>query len=203
MIINNLFSNSLYAISFIIALLIALSVHESAHAWMANRLGDQTAKSEGRLTLNPLAHLDLVGTIFLFLVGLGWGKPVPVNYHNLKNPRLDGLKIALSGPISNLLTAIIFALLWRIFGSNITFSILMYSIIQLNLVLMVFNLIPIPPLDGANILPAIFSDEINGTIQQLSLPLLIVFIIFIFSTNYVSQFIKIVTDFFIHFLTGY
>ena len=202
MLILNLLSNIYLFIGFIVALAIAISVHEAAHAWMSNKLGDSTAKQQGRISLNPLAHLDLLGTVFLFLVGLGWGKPVPVNYHNLSHPKIDGLKIALAGPVSNLFTAIIFALILRFIPLNEILASITFIIVQLNLVLMIFNLIPIPPLDGSNILAGIVPDEVYESIRQLSTPLLLIFLIFAFTTNYISNFISMVTQFFLKILVG-
>src|SRR4051794_28802693 len=91
--------------AYIIAILFALSFHEAAHAWMANKLGDSTAKIEGRLTLNPLAHLDPIGTLLFIAVGFGWGKPVPVNPYYFRNPKRDSALTALAGPVSNLILA--------------------------------------------------------------------------------------------------
>ena len=140
----------------VISLLIAVTIHEWAHAYTAYLLGDPTAKNEGRLTLNPLAHLDLMGTIALIFVHFGWGKPVPVNPNNLKNPKKDTLLISLAGPISNLTVALFFALPFKFFLQDINgfFPILVESIIFLNLVLAVFNLLPIYPLDGSEIVIA-------------------------------------------------
>lgn len=202
MYILNLLSSPYIFIGFILALIVAISVHEFAHGWMANHLGDATAKMEGRVTLNPLAHFDPLGTLFLFLVGFGWGKPVPVNPHNLKNPKVDGLKISLAGPLSNFFVAIIFALILRFLPLNEALGNIIYIIIQLNLTLMVFNLIPIPPLDGAGILVGLLPNEVNEVIHQLSLPLLITFLIFAFSTNYIADLIRIITTFFLKILVG-
>ena len=136
-------------------LVFALSFHEFAHGWMANRLGDPTAKHQGRLTLNPLAHLDLMGTLMLYFAGFGWAKPVPVNGGNLVSPRTDMMKIAFAGPASNLLLAVIGGVLLRILiGSSLFHEAIIVTLIfftQINIALAVFNLIPIPPLDGSQI----------------------------------------------------
>ena len=136
-------------------LVFALSFHEFAHGWMANRLGDPTAKHQGRLTLNPLAHLDLMGTLMLYFAGFGWAKPVPVNGENLVSPRTDMIKIAFAGPASNLLLAVIGGVLLRILiGSSLFHETIIVTLIfftQINIALAVFNLIPIPPLDGSQI----------------------------------------------------
>lgn len=154
-----LFTNWTYLPSLIIALTLAITVHEFAHAWMGWRLGDPTAKYAGRLTLNPLAHLDPLGTLLLLLAGFGWGKPVPYNPHNLKHPRRDSLLIALAGPISNFLLALFFSIIFKHFylgEEGSWFFILFYFLIYVNLVLMVFNLLPIPPLDGSQILTSLW-----------------------------------------------
>ena len=145
-------------------ILLALTFHEFSHAYIAYRLGDSTAKDMGRLTLNPLAHLDLVGTIMVFIIRIGWAKPVPVNPLNFKNPKKDLLWVSLAGPLSNMLLAYIFGLLCRIL--HITdLTITNFSMMELikfmvaygmliNLILAFFNIIPIPPLDGSKILAA-------------------------------------------------
>ena len=129
----------------------ALSFHEFAHAWMASKCGDKTAESLGRLTLNPIAHLDPIGSLMILFVGFGWAKPVPVDGGRLKNPRIDMMKIAAAGPISNLLLAMIAGLSLR-FLNNIQllndslFLILIYFT-RINISLAIFNLIPVAPLD--------------------------------------------------------
>jgi Zn-dependent protease len=156
--IFSLLQSPILLLYFIIALLIALTFHEFAHAWVSSKLGDETAEMLGRVTLNPLAHLDFLGTVFLLLVGFGWGKPVPFNPANFKNPKRDSFLTAIAGPITNLLLAILFAIPFRIgqlFGmdfSTTIFGSLFMIIIEINIILGVFNLIPIPPLDGSKIL---------------------------------------------------
>ncbi len=150
-------------------IMLSLSLHETAHGYVAYRRGDGTARAFGRLTLNPIKHFDLIGAIFMFLFGFGWAKPVPVTVRNLRNPRRDMALIAFAGPATNLMLAFVFTaaymLLWRFFpqeafdgitftkGSAIgTVTIMCYLGIILNVGLAMFNLIPLPPLDGANIL---------------------------------------------------
>jgi Zn-dependent protease len=140
----------------VIALLVAISVHEYAHALVADRLGDATAREAGRLTLNPLKHLSLWGALFLFLFRFGWSKPVPVNAYNFRNPRQGTLLVSLAGPLANFLTAAVFAILMRLVPGGTHLPILVQEIVILNLVLMIFNLFPIPPLDGSSILPFVF-----------------------------------------------
>ena len=138
------------------ALVFSLSFHEFAHAWMAYRLGDETAARLGRLTLNPMAHLDPVGSIALLLMGFGWAKPVPVDSRFLNNPRDDMVKVAAAGPLSNLLLAVLSAISLRVLlsGGFLSPEIKTFLIIfmQINITLAVFNLLPISPLDGSRIL---------------------------------------------------
>jgi Zn-dependent protease len=144
-------------------LLISLTIHEAAHAWTADRLGDRTARMLGRVSLNPLVHIDPIGTVLLPLIAavsrlplIGWAKPVPVNTRNLRHPRRDFMLVAAAGPISNLLQAIVAAALLRIViavgvVSAAPFDVLFLAM-QINLLLAFFNLIPVPPLDGGNVL---------------------------------------------------
>ncbi|MBU0458858.1 site-2 protease family protein [Patescibacteria group bacterium] len=158
--------------TFIIAVLIGLSVHEAAHGYVAYKLGDPTAKMNERVSLNPLAHLDPIGTLMFFIIGFGWAKPVPVDPRYFKNPKRDNMLVALAGPAANLITAFIcfFVLitlfefgnggsvmsLMSISGGESTTIILVQRILSrsifVNLVLMAFNLLPIAPLDGSKIL---------------------------------------------------
>ena len=138
------------------ALVFSLSFHEFAHAWMAYRLGDNTAARLGRLTLNPISHLDPIGSLALLLMGFGWAKPVPVDPRYLENPKKDMVKVAAAGPISNIILAIVAALVLRLLFSTdlLTNNIKTFFIIfmQINITLAVFNLLPVSPLDGSQIL---------------------------------------------------
>lgn len=129
-----------------------ISVHEFAHAWMANRLGDPSAKFVGRLTLNPFAHLDPLGTLMILFFGFGWGKPVPIDPRYFKNVRRDTALVALAGPSSNLIMAVLLSLLFRplIVDAGLIGSFL-YLLVRLNITLAIFNLLPIHPLDGFKI----------------------------------------------------
>ena len=143
-------------------ILLALTFHEYAHAYVANRLGDDTAKQSGRLSLNPLRHLDPLGTIMIFLVHFGWAKPVPVNPYRLKNPKKDMLWISVAGPFANMVLAFASGILLRLLiatgGTPDRTSIvglLIYVVfmsLQINLALAIFNILPIAPLDGSKIL---------------------------------------------------
>lgn len=162
----------------VVLLLIAFPVHEFAHAFVATKLGDDTPRYMGRLTLNPLAHLDLYGTILFLLAGFGWAKPVQVNTNRL-NPvggsrTISMAIVALAGPVSNVLLALIFSVLYRICAPLTTSSFLMVVLayafstaVFLNLLLAVFNLIPIPPLDGSKILAAVLPDSASRVLDQI------------------------------------
>lgn len=145
------------------AILAALTVHEFAHGWIAWRFGDPTARNAGRLTLNPLGHLDVFGTIMLFFGPFGWAKPVPVNPYNFSNPKRDDLFVSLAGPVSNILLALVsgwtFRLLpasWLSPGLILFFQLL----IGINIGIAFFNLIPVPPLDGSHILADLLPDRL-------------------------------------------
>lgn len=160
------------------AILIALTFHEFAHAYVAFRLGDPTAKHMGRLTLNPLAHLDPMGTIMIFLIHFGWAKPVPVDPRYLGNPKRDMMWISAAGPIMNMGLALVSGILIRIFiatglanpyagGSiNILFQMLYFSL-YINLALAFFNLLPIPPLDGSKILAGVLPNRHANTLYLI------------------------------------
>lgn len=187
MIIELLFTNPVIFFAWVVALLIAITVHEFAHATMAYYLGDPTAKYTKRLTLNPLAHLDLWGTLLLLFVGFGWGKPVPFNPYNLRNKRYGPALISIAGPMANLAIIVIFGLILRFIypltglGAGNALYTLLSVIIALNAILMVFNLIPIPPLDGSKLLFAILPsslDHIKAVIEQYGFFILIALLLF-------------------------
>jgi Zn-dependent protease len=147
------------------SLLFALSFHEFAHAYMAYKLGDETAARMGRLTINPIAHIDPMGALMILFVGFGWAKPVPVNSMNLRNPRTDMMKVAFAGPASNLLLALVGGIIIRIMGFQSYYGLMVGGVIpqllaffvQINIMLAVFNMIPIPPLDGSQIFAGIIA----------------------------------------------
>lgn len=158
MILQQLFSNPLFGLIFAIVIVASLSFHEFAHAYMGSLQGDDTAKRAGRLTLNPRAHLDMMGTLTFLLAGIGWAKPVPFNPYNLKNQKWGPTLVAIAGPLSNLLLVALSAIAlhavggFTSFGGDNALVIFLVTMIQINLLLFVFNLIPIPPLDGSKFL---------------------------------------------------
>ena len=169
-------------------LLFALCFHEFSHAYMAYRLGDSTAARMGRLTLNPLAHLDPFGSLMIVFVGFGWAKPVPVDPRFFKNPRTGMMKVAFAGPASNLLLAAIGGILLRFFGSQmseIIFKVFLNFTI-INLALCFFNLIPVHPLDGSQIFSGLFirkNPQLVYNLQKYGPNILFGLILFSILTN--------------------
>lgn len=157
--INYLFTDPLYFATWVIALIVGVTIHEFAHAFTAERLGDPTPRLMGRLTLNPLAHLDPIGTLMILLVRFGWGKPVQFDAFNLKNPRKDAALISIAGPISNLLLAFVLSMIIRLSLLPPLLIQFLLPIIILNIVLAVFNLLPIHPLDGFKMVEGFLSEE--------------------------------------------
>jgi len=156
-------------------ILVALTFHEFAHGYVALRFGDPTAKMAGRLTLNPLSHLDPIGTIMLFVVHFGWAKPVPVDPRYFRNPKQDMLWVALAGPGANMVLAfisgILLSMLGRgsLFGShNMLLIMLQYSLF-INLALAVFNMLPIPPLDGSKVLRGLLPYQYQHIADQMEM----------------------------------
>jgi Zn-dependent protease len=146
-----LYTNPIAFVIWALSLLVAITVHEFAHAYAADKLGDPTPRIDGRLTLNPLAHLDPVGTVMMLLIRFGWGKPVVFDPYNLQNPRRDAAIISFAGPLSNLILASILALIYNFFPNPIIQEFIP-PFVFLNVSLAIFNLVPIHPLDGGKIL---------------------------------------------------
>ncbi|MDG5471115.1 site-2 protease family protein [Jeotgalibacillus sp. ET6] len=154
-----------------ITLLVAFTLHEFAHAYVAWKFGDPTAKNQGRLTFNPLKHLDPIGTILIFIIGFGWAKPVPVNRFYFKRPRLAGVLVSIAGPLTNLLIAfavqgVYIALVVSGVQMPAFVSGLLMTMVGLNIVLFVFNLIPLPPLDGYRIIEDLVPGRIRPKLTQ-------------------------------------
>lgn len=204
-----LFSDPFLAIAWVVAVLSAITIHEFSHALAANIRGDHTAEAAGRLTLNPLSHIDLFGFIAFLLIGYGWAKPVPFNPYNLKNTRWDGVLVALAGPASNLILATVSALILRaLLGAGViaVSNLLVYFlflVIILNLGLLFFNLIPLPPLDGSKIWHAIFdtwlhNPRLGQLIEQRGQLLLMLLIVLSFAGVNIFFFL----DFVVHKTAG-
>lgn len=182
MLLFSLLSDPLQLVLFVAALLVAITIHESSHARMADRLGDPTPRLQGRITLNPLAHLDPIGTLMLLLVGFGWGKPVQFDPFNLKNPQRDAAIISFAGPGSNFIMAAFLGILIRLVPETIFYAL---PFIQLNIILGVFNLLPIHPLDGGKVFIGLLSAQTarvwDRILSQYGILILIFLILPIFS----------------------
>lgn len=176
---TQLLSSPIAFLYWFLAFGISLSVHEAAHAWMAERLGDPTAKIAGRLTLNPLAHIDPLGTLMLFFFRFGWGKPVPVDPYNLRDPRRDAGLISLSGPAANLILAAICSIVFRATYQLSSVTYLLMPIVELNVVWAVFNLLPIHPLDGGKVLVGFLPYEQAQKVEEILEENQIIFLILI------------------------
>ena len=208
----------LFSIITIVGIVIAIIVHEVAHGYVADKLGDPTARLKGRLTLNPIPHIDPIGTIIVPLIFFfstryifGWAKPVPIDPYNLRNPKKDLLLISLAGPASSLVFAIVLSIFLRILVTVYPgkvfldlFTNLFGSIIGTNILLAVFNIIPIHPLDGGKILAGILPDKESRTfdafMNRFGIVLLVFLIFPIFGNSLISPVITPVLNFFLRIL---
>lgn len=180
---QNIITNLPYML---VTLAIAFTVHEYAHAYAAYKFGDQTAKNQGRLTLNPLVHIDPIGAIFLILFGFGWAKPVPVNRFFFKNPRLNGIIVSIVGPLSNLVLAFV-AVLIVLFIQQFNLGMMIPDFIfkfisifiNINVLLFVFNLLPFPPLDGYRIIEDLVNPELRAKMTQYEQYGVLIFLILV------------------------
>ena len=174
----NLMTVIMYILSILLTVFLVLPLHECAHGFVAHKLGDDTAKRQGRLTLNPLAHIDYMGAALMLLIGFGWAKPVPVDARKFKDPKKGMALTALAGPVSNLLAAVVAGLILNgleamvyngvmPINTVVTYVYLFfYFLISVNIGLAVFNFIPVPPLDGSKILMAFLPDKALYWIAQ-------------------------------------
>lgn len=168
-------------------LFFCLPIHEFAHAFVANKLGDPTARAMGRLDLNPFSHLDIIGSLAIILFGFGWAKPVPVNPRNFKNPKRDMALVSLAGPLANIAMALIFMIVFKLLSlltlvydteAILLLMIFVKYIMMINVSLAVFNLIPIPPLDGSKILGALLpARAYNWILQYERYAIIIVYVV--------------------------
>ena len=200
----------------LIILFFSIVVHECSHGWVANQLGDQTARLSGRLTLNPLPHIDIMGTILLPLILIithspilfGWAKPVPINPYNFVNPRRDMMKVAFGGPGSNLALALVASgLFWltnALVGYNISTQLWMNTLLFMgfiNILLAVFNLVPIPPLDGSRIVSGLLPPHAAMTYERIT-PMGFFIIFILLFTGVLWYLLGPVLNFFMHILFG-
>lgn len=215
--LGQLFNNPLGFLFWLVALMVAITVHEAAHAASAERLGDPTPRLMGRLTLNPLAHLDPLGTLMLLIARFGWGKPVQFDPFNLRHPRRDSAIISLAGPAANLLTATAASLLLQLLlnvrlalisqptigVALVVVTSLLEPLIFMNVILAVFNLVPIHPLDGFKIVEGVLPEEYARQWAQLE-PYGMIFLIFlifpIFGYSPISQLISPIINFILNLL---
>lgn len=191
--------------------LFAITCHEVSHGFVADRLGDNTARYMGRLSLNPLKHLDIIGTIMVFIVGIGWAKPVPVNFNNLRKPKRDMILIAAAGPTTNFILALISAMALRgmaaveagSFSLALKPILLMLAFsVYINLLLGIFNLIPVPPLDGGRVLTGLLPHRQAAAFSRIEPYGMIIIILLVFFTDLFSYVLRPVMNFGVLLLAG-
>ena len=200
----------------LVPILLAITCHEVSHGYIADKLGDNTARSMGRLTLNPIKHLDLFGTIMFFYVGIGWAKPVPVNFNNLRHPKRDMIWVAAAGPITNFALALLSALALRLLaylangvpdGSPIAevifpVTLMLAFSVYVNLLLAMFNLIPVPPLDGGRVAVGLLPQRLSMALARVERFGMIIIIVLVFFTNVYSSVILPALSFAVNLLAG-
>lgn len=207
--IDLLFQNPIQFFIIATLLVIAISIHEFSHALAADRLGDPTPKLAGRLTLRPSAHLDPIGTLLLFFVGFGWGKPVPFDPFNLRDPKRDSALISIAGPMSNIMMAIFASIVLRIISLtpilaiNVFLSDIISSFIYFNVLLAVFNLVPIHPLDGFKVVGGLLPKKYYEdwmSLERYGMIFLILMIFPFFGGSPITTLISPVVNFLLSFL---
>ena len=167
----------------IVAIAVAISVHEFGHAYSAHLLGDDTAKMYGRMTLNPAKHLDIMGLIAMLIVHIGWAKPVPVNPNNFKNYKVGNLIVSLSGVIANIITAIVCVLINK-YVNMYAINLIAQYVIVYNVGFAAFNLLPLPPLDGWGVISSFIPYKYNEIVYKYESMSSIIFLVFIFTGVY-------------------
>ena len=195
MMISYLFENPILFFILVVCLVISITIHEFFHAYMAFKLGDSTPKLQGRVTLNPVSHVDPLGLVALMFLGFGWGRPVEYDIYNLRNPKRDVLLISFVGPLSNLVLAFICFIIINFFGDFGFLQVLL----QLNLVLFVFNLIPVFPLDGFNVVRGLLPYQLAyrwGELEQYGIFILIGMILFNIPSLLINQTVPLILSLF-------
>jgi len=196
--------------------LMAITCHEVSHGYVAYKLGDNTAQSLGRLTLNPIKHLDIFGTLMVFIVGIGWAKPVPVNFNNLRHPKRDMIWVAAAGPITNFTLAFFSAMAMRLLvhaadgvpdGSSLAafvdpITLMLAFSVYVNLLLGIFNLIPLPPLDGGRVAVGLLPFGPSNALSRLEPFGMIIVIVLVFFTDVFSYVVLPALNFAVHLLAG-
>ncbi len=196
--------------------LMAITCHEVSHGYIADKRGDNTARYLGRLTLNPLKHLDIFGTLMIFIVGIGWAKPVPVNYNNLRRPKTDMMWVAAAGPITNFVLATVSAIAMRALvavtegvpdGTALAsfvdpITLMLAFSVYINLLLGIFNLIPMPPLDGGRVAVGLLPHRPSMALARLEPFGMIIIIVLVFFTDVFSYVISPALGFAVHLLAG-
>lgn len=195
--------------------LLAIVCHEVSHGFVAWRYGDPTARMMGRLTLNPIKHIDIIGTLMIFFIGIGWAKPVPVVYENLRNPKRDMIWVAAAGPITNITLAVISAFLLRALiaignpASASSLSMVIEPVVMMlafsvyiNLLLAIFNMIPLPPLDGGRVLSGLLPHRQAAALSRIEPYGMIIIIVLVFFTNVFSYVLMPLLTAGVHLLAG-
>ncbi len=196
--------------------MLAIVCHEVSHGYIAWRFGDPTARMLGRLTLNPIKHIDIIGTLMIFFIGIGWAKPVPVNFQNLRNPKRDMIWVAVAGPITNILLATLSAILLRVMvaidnpvASTSPLAMILEPLVlmlafsvYINLLLAIFNMIPVPPLDGGRVLVGLLPYRQATAWARIEPYGMVIIILLVFFTNVFSYVVSPVLNIGVHLLAG-